>query len=165
MCVGSDYFWRNVAPLDFLHTIVAKITCWHEGKLDWFWLDFFVYFLHLRKKVKAQRLERNSEHKWKTDYLWAILQLARRLPRHQSANWLKGFPTGNGSHWRAIWWLVLEPNKALACKCITGKILITENGVFENELDNYANNEILNDKLRLRFSCIWGGRPVMVIRP
>ncbi len=22
-----------------------------------FWLDFFVYFLHLRKKVKAQRLE------------------------------------------------------------------------------------------------------------
>ena len=43
--------------------------------------------------------------------------------------------------------LYCEPNKALACKCITGKILMPENGVFENELNNYPNDEILNDKL------------------
>jgi len=42
----------------------------------------------------------------------------------------------------------------LACKCITGKILIAENRLFENELNNSSNNEILNDKLCLGISCI-----------
>jgi len=51
----------------------------------------------------------------------------------------------------------LYQNTALACKCITGKIETPENGVFEKELDNYPNSEILNDKLCLRFSCIWVG--------
>lgn len=37
---------------------------------------------------------------------------------------------------------------------VKGKILIAENGVFENESNNYPNNEILNEKLCLRYSCI-----------
>ncbi|WP_436516394.1 hypothetical protein [Ekhidna sp. To15] len=45
----------------------------------------------------------------------------------------------------------------MASKCITDKFPIAENDVFENELNNYPNNEILNDKLCLRFSCIWAG--------
>ncbi|SEI89665.1 hypothetical protein SAMN05192553_101746 [Cyclobacterium xiamenense] len=43
--------------------------------------------------------------------------------------------------------LSCEPNKALASKCITGKNLTLENGVFEIELNNCLDNEILNDKL------------------
>lgn len=40
-------------------------------------------------------------------------------------------------------------------KCFTGKTLIAENHVFENELNNCPNMEIMNEALCLEISWLW----------